>query len=329
LCFQIRGVIHTESSGNGSRLCRLQIIPVPPSTNETLLRRSFDVALRARTNGDHPFGAILVGPDGTILMEQANGFSTRRRRHDRSCRTPAREPRPRAPMMPASSPAARSTVRRNPGANVRGCALLGRHRPRRLRTERKSLKAMTGAHSENPTLDLACRIVFAAGNDRSKCRATARGGSRRIAARILVGAALKPQRQIGAPGQISRRFRFPGVRLRVETMRTGKTPARARPGIGSSGQLTFDALHKPLQARQCRLVHDLSGRQFRRAALIDQGPNKDFLLARGNIVDRRLGQYLHVVGHVGEGRHFQEAGNRSHPRCRRSPSCRPRPPGSA
>jgi tRNA(Arg) A34 adenosine deaminase TadA len=27
----------------------------------------------------------------------------------------------------------------------------------------KGLKAMTGAHTENPTLDLPCRIVFAAG----------------------------------------------------------------------------------------------------------------------------------------------------------------------
>jgi tRNA(Arg) A34 adenosine deaminase TadA len=27
----------------------------------------------------------------------------------------------------------------------------------------KDLKAMTGAHAENPTLDLPCRIVFAAG----------------------------------------------------------------------------------------------------------------------------------------------------------------------
>ena len=27
----------------------------------------------------------------------------------------------------------------------------------------KSLKAMTGAHAENPTLDLPCRVVFAAG----------------------------------------------------------------------------------------------------------------------------------------------------------------------
>ncbi len=38
------------------------------------LRRSFDVARRAREAGDHPFGAILVGPDGEILREQGNGY---------------------------------------------------------------------------------------------------------------------------------------------------------------------------------------------------------------------------------------------------------------
>ena len=39
------------------------------------LRRAFDVARRARAGGDHPFGAVLVGPDGQVLMEQGNGYS--------------------------------------------------------------------------------------------------------------------------------------------------------------------------------------------------------------------------------------------------------------
>ena len=37
-----------------------------------LLRRAFAVAARAAGHGNHPFGAILAGPDGTILMEQEN-----------------------------------------------------------------------------------------------------------------------------------------------------------------------------------------------------------------------------------------------------------------
>ena len=42
--------------------------------HETLLRRAFDVARRAGTNGNHPFGAILVGPEGEVLIETENGY---------------------------------------------------------------------------------------------------------------------------------------------------------------------------------------------------------------------------------------------------------------
>ncbi|SFQ10262.1 Cytidine and deoxycytidylate deaminase zinc-binding region [Oscillibacter sp. PC13] len=36
------------------------------------LRRANEVAKRARANGNTPFGAILVGPDGIVLLEQGN-----------------------------------------------------------------------------------------------------------------------------------------------------------------------------------------------------------------------------------------------------------------
>ncbi len=36
------------------------------------LRYSFELAVRAREAGDQPFGAVLVGADGTMLMEQLN-----------------------------------------------------------------------------------------------------------------------------------------------------------------------------------------------------------------------------------------------------------------
>ena len=42
------------------------------------LRRCFEVARAAHAAGNHPFGAILVGPDGTVLMEQGNGFAAGR-----------------------------------------------------------------------------------------------------------------------------------------------------------------------------------------------------------------------------------------------------------
>ena len=46
-----------------------------PRDDETLLRRAFEVARRSRANGDHPFGALLAGPDGEVLREQCDGYS--------------------------------------------------------------------------------------------------------------------------------------------------------------------------------------------------------------------------------------------------------------
>ncbi len=37
-----------------------------------LIRRSFEIALQARQNGSHPFGALLAAADHTILIEAEN-----------------------------------------------------------------------------------------------------------------------------------------------------------------------------------------------------------------------------------------------------------------
>ena len=49
-----------------------------PIDHETFLRRAFDVARRARTHGNHPFGAILVSAAGEVLIEVENGFMPER-----------------------------------------------------------------------------------------------------------------------------------------------------------------------------------------------------------------------------------------------------------
>jgi|GEM_PF-2675984 len=38
------------------------------------LRSTMNLARRAMSHGNHPFGALLVGPDGLMLMEQENAF---------------------------------------------------------------------------------------------------------------------------------------------------------------------------------------------------------------------------------------------------------------
>ena len=45
-------------------------------TDEEVLRRAFELACRARAHGNHPFGEVLVNPDGTIALEAENTVVT-------------------------------------------------------------------------------------------------------------------------------------------------------------------------------------------------------------------------------------------------------------
>src|ERR1700682_5337270 len=45
-----------------------------PELDEHFLRQSFAVARRAVTNGNHPFGAILVDQNRKVLIETENGY---------------------------------------------------------------------------------------------------------------------------------------------------------------------------------------------------------------------------------------------------------------
>src|SRR5262250_1283043 len=42
--------------------------------DEAYLRKSFDVARRALSRGNHPFGALLVSDEARLLLESENGF---------------------------------------------------------------------------------------------------------------------------------------------------------------------------------------------------------------------------------------------------------------
>jgi tRNA(Arg) A34 adenosine deaminase TadA len=130
--------------------------------DERLLRRAFDAARRARDGGDHPFGAVLADKDGNVLREQGNGYTSEG--GDRTAH---------AERLLASW-AARSLSL----DELRECTLYSSAEPCAMcagaiywagigrvvfgQTER-DLKAVTGAHEENPTLELPCRAVFEAG----------------------------------------------------------------------------------------------------------------------------------------------------------------------
>jgi tRNA(Arg) A34 adenosine deaminase TadA len=134
---------------------------LPPFDHEKFLRRSFDVARRAQAHGNHPFGSILVSAAGEVLIESENGFM------------PARDMTAHAERLLATQ----ASKRFDPEV-LTGCTLYTSAEPCAMcagaiywtgigrvvfgLTERR-LKTMTGNHTENPTLDLPCRTVFAAG----------------------------------------------------------------------------------------------------------------------------------------------------------------------
>jgi tRNA(Arg) A34 adenosine deaminase TadA len=135
--------------------------PLLPIDHETFLRRSFAVARRARVHGNHPFGAILVSAAGDVLIETENGF------------LPDRDMTAHAERLLATQASKQFDKR-----ILEGCTLYSSAEPCAMcagaiywtgigrvvfgLSERR-LKTITGDHAENPTLDLPCRTVFAAG----------------------------------------------------------------------------------------------------------------------------------------------------------------------
>lgn len=123
----------------------------------TLLRRANEVARRARALGRHPFGALLVAPDGhTVLAEQGNVDTVNH----------------------AESVLARTAVLNYPPDYLWQCTLVTTAEPCAMCagtqywahigrvvygiTEERLL-SLTGDHAENPTMNLPCREVFARG----------------------------------------------------------------------------------------------------------------------------------------------------------------------
>jgi tRNA(Arg) A34 adenosine deaminase TadA len=121
------------------------------------LRRANAVARAAMARGQHPFGALLVAADGqTVLLEQGNVDTVNH----------------------AEAVIARLAAERHDAAALWDCTLVTTVEPCAMcagtqywahigrlaygMSERRLLE-LTGNHSENPTLDLPCREVFARG----------------------------------------------------------------------------------------------------------------------------------------------------------------------
>jgi tRNA(Arg) A34 adenosine deaminase TadA len=134
---------------------------MPNSADIAFLRRTFDVARRAKAHGNHPFGALLVNAGGEVLIEMENGYQPDRDSTAHAERLLATQAcRSYDPLTLAGATIYSSA---EPCAMCAGAiywAGIGRVV---FGLSERRLKAMTGDHIENPTLDLPCRTVFAAG----------------------------------------------------------------------------------------------------------------------------------------------------------------------
>jgi len=128
-----------------------------PDQQHRHLRAANAIARAALEAGHHPFGALLVAPDGeTVLLTQGNVDAVNH----------------------AEAVLARTAAQRFDAALLWNCTLVTTVEPCAMCAgtqywahigrllyglDERALLAITGNHAENPTLDLPCREVFARG----------------------------------------------------------------------------------------------------------------------------------------------------------------------
>ncbi|MBE9638349.1 nucleoside deaminase [Salipiger mangrovisoli] len=131
------------------------------------LRETIRIAHQSREAGNHPFGAMLVGPDGAVLIRRGNAYG-----EDRG-------------VGHAELLVAQEASRLYAPEVLEGCTLYTSVEPCCMcagacywagigtvvygMTE-KRLAVLTGDNPENLTLDLSCETVFAAGQRRVETR---------------------------------------------------------------------------------------------------------------------------------------------------------------
>ncbi|MFT4190339.1 MAG: nucleoside deaminase, partial [Comamonas sp.] len=115
------------------------------------------VAADARRQGRHPFGALLLAPDGeTVLDTQGNIDTVNHAEATLARRAAAQHDADylwRCTLVTTVEPCAMCAATQY-WANI-GRVLYG--------LSETGLLALTGAHPDNPTLSLPCRTVFASG----------------------------------------------------------------------------------------------------------------------------------------------------------------------
>ncbi|MCM5559801.1 nucleoside deaminase [Pleomorphomonas sp. JP5] len=136
-------------------------MPLPDLDHETHLRRTFAIAAAAADTGSHPFGAILVGSDGTLLMEQGNAYLPDHDMTGHAERVLATRASRR--FRPAELVDATLYSSAEPCAMCAGAAYWAGIGRIVYGLSESNLRQITGNHPENPTLDLPCRLVLESG----------------------------------------------------------------------------------------------------------------------------------------------------------------------
>lgn len=135
-------------------------------TDEDYLRIAIDVAAQARAAGNHPFGAILVGPDGSVLMQAGNahGEAGDRTGHAERVLMTNASLRFSAEFMAGCTMYASA----EPCAMCAGSAYWAGIGRVVYGLSERDLGRLIGPHPENLTMDLPCRVVLGSGQRKIK-----------------------------------------------------------------------------------------------------------------------------------------------------------------
>ena len=132
------------------------------ASDEKFLRLAIEVAHRSRENGNHPFGAVLVDPDGSVLLEAENTVVT-----ERDC------------TGHSETNLMRKVSKELSTDQIAGCTFYSSAEPcpmcsgamfwggvRRLvyGLGIEALYGIIGNHPENPSLHVHCRDILAQGS---------------------------------------------------------------------------------------------------------------------------------------------------------------------
>ena len=128
------------------------------------LRRAIAVSQAARVHGNHPFGATLVAPDGTVVLEAENTVVTERDVTGHAETNLVRQAWRAIPE--ADLPSYTLYTSCEPCAMCSGAIYWSGIGRVVYALAESGLLALTGDHPDNPTLSLPSRQVLGAGSRR-------------------------------------------------------------------------------------------------------------------------------------------------------------------